>query len=127
MAPVQWMQRALPEATLMVQRKNRKGEIDELPDHLMLALIQNPNPHYGDIVLWWGYVLSMALDGNDYGMIVRNGLGRPAELWYIPPWLIEPKMPGDGSDFILSSVRSPGGGGGAAPKIVVKGRGVACV
>src|SRR3546814_7845249 len=62
MAPVQWMQRALPEATLMVQRKNRKGEIDELPDQLMLALIQNPNPHYGDIVLWWGYFLSMALD-----------------------------------------------------------------
>src|SRR3546814_6513728 len=81
MAPVQWMQRALPEATLMVQRKNRKGEIDELPDHLMLALIQNPNPHYGDIVLWWGYVLSMALDGNAYWMIVRNGLGRPAALW----------------------------------------------
>src|SRR3546814_5860568 len=74
MAPVQWMQRALPEATLMVQRKNRKGEIDELPDHLMLALIQNPNPHYGDIVLWWGYVLSMALDGHAYWMIVRNGL-----------------------------------------------------
>src|SRR3546814_8271084 len=48
MAPVQWMQRLLPEATLMVQRKNRKGETHELPEHLMLSLIQNPNPHYGD-------------------------------------------------------------------------------
>src|SRR3546814_19033710 len=64
MAPVQWMQRALPEATLMVQRKNRKGEIDDLPAHLMLALIQTPHPPYGAHVLWLGYVLSMALDGN---------------------------------------------------------------
>src|SRR3546814_17940226 len=93
MAPVQWMQRALPEATLMVQRTNRKGEIDELPDHLMLALIQNPHPHYGDIVLWWGSVLRMALDGNASWTTLRKGLGRPAELSSIPPLLTEPNWP----------------------------------
>src|SRR3546814_12263051 len=97
----------------MVQRKNRKGEIDELPDHLMLALIQNPNPNYGDIVLWRGSVLSMALDGNAYWMIVRNGLGRPAELWYIPHWLLETKWPANGPVLISPYVSYPGGG--AAP------------
>src|SRR3546814_14292914 len=52
----------------------------------------------------------MALDGNAYWMIVRNGLGRPAELWYIPHWLIEPKWPANGSVFISHYVYSPGGG-----------------
>ncbi|PAL20210.1 phage portal protein [Sphingopyxis sp. GW247-27LB] len=110
MAPVQWVQRALPEATLMVRQRNRKGAVDDLPDHLMLALIQSPNPYYGDIVLWWGYVLSMILDGNAYWLIVRNGLGRPAELWYIPHWMLEPKWPADGSVFISHYLYSPGGG-----------------
>jgi HK97 family phage portal protein len=110
MAPVQWVQRALPEAVLKVSRKKKDGTVDEVADHLMLALIQKPNPYYGDIVLWWGYVLSMLLDGNAYWMIVRNRLGRPAELWYIPHWMMEPKWPADGSVFISHYLYSPGGG-----------------
>lgn len=110
MAPVQWAQRALPEAELKVSRKKRDGTVDEVADHSMLALIQKPNPYYGDIVLWWGYVLSMLLDGNAYWMIVRNRLGRPAELWYIPHWMMEPKWPADGSVFISHYLYSPGGG-----------------
>lgn len=110
MAPVQWMQRALPEAELKVQRKNGKGKVEELPDHLMLALIQKPNDHYGDIVLWWGLVLSILLDGNAYWMIVRNGFGKPVELWYIPHWMLEPKWPADGREFISHYAYNPGGG-----------------
>lgn len=122
MAPVQWMQRALPEAELKVQRKNRKGKVEELADHAMLALIQRPNEHYGDIVLWWGLVLSILLDGNAYWMIVRDGVGRPAELWYIPHWMLEPKWPADGSAFISHYVYSPGGGAASmdvAPEDVI--------
>jgi len=112
MAPVQWVQRALPEGELKVQRKNKGGDIDDLPDHLMLALIQNPNPYYGDIVLWWGYVLSMILDGNAYWMIVRNSMGRPVQLWYVPHWMLEPKWPTDGNEFISHYLYTPGGGAG---------------
>lgn len=110
MAPVQWMQRALPEADLKVRKKNKAGAWEDLPSHLMLDLIQNPNPYYGDIVLWWGYVLSMIIDGNAYWMIVRNGVGRPAELWYVPHWMLEPKWPADGSAFISHYLYTPGGG-----------------
>ncbi|ALJ14257.1 phage portal protein [Sphingopyxis macrogoltabida] len=122
MAPVQWVQRALPEAVLKVSRKNSKGEIEEISDHGMLALIQNPNPFYADIVLWWGVVLSLLLDGNAYWMIVRNGVGRPAQLWYIPHWMLEPKWPEDGSEFISHYRYSPGGGAAAtdvAPEDVI--------
>lgn len=121
MAPVQWVQRALPEGQLKVQRKKR-GDVDDLPDHPMLALIQAPNPYYGDIVLWWGFVLSMLIDGNAYWMIVRNSFGRPAELWYIPHWMLEPKWPADGSEFISHYLYMPGGGAGQreiAPEDVI--------
>lgn len=110
MAPVHWVQRALPEGELKVQHKKKGGDVDDVPDHAMLALIQKPNPYYGDIVLWWGFVLSMIIDGNAYWMIVRNGLGRPAELWYIPHWMLEPKWPADGSVFISHYLYTPGGG-----------------
>ncbi|MBD3746714.1 MAG: phage portal protein [Sphingopyxis terrae] len=121
MAPVQWAQRALPEGQLKVQRR-KKGDVDDLPDHPMLALIQTPNPYYGDIVLWWGFVLSMLIDGNAYWMIVRNSFGRPAELWYIPHWMLEPKWPADGSEFISHYRYTPGGGAGQmdiAPEDVI--------
>lgn len=110
MAPVQWVQRALPEGEFKVRKRNKDGAWENLPGHLMLGLIQNPNPFYSDIVLWWGAVLSLLLDGNAYWMIVRNSLGRPAQLWYIPHWMLEPKWPDDGSVFISHYRYSPGGG-----------------
>ncbi|WP_432769797.1 MAG: phage portal protein [Sphingopyxis sp.] len=109
MAPVQWVQRALPEAELKVRKKNRVGDIEEVGDHPMLALIQKPNDFYADIVLWWGVVLSLLLDGNAYWMIVRNGVGKPVELWYIPHWMLEPKWPEGGQEFISHYLYAPGG------------------
>ena len=122
MAPVQWVQRAFPEAVLKVGKKNKDGDLQEIDNHPMLALIQNPNPFYGDIVLWWGVVLSLLLDGNAYWMIVRNGVGKPVQLWYIPHWMLEPKWPEDGSAFISHYRYSPGGGVAAhdvAPEDVI--------
>ncbi len=110
MAPVQWMQRSLPEAKLCVKRTNKKGESEELRDHPMLALIQKPNPYYADIVLFWGVVLSLLLDGNAYLLIVRNGYGKPAELWYVPHWMIEPRWEAGGDSFIDHYRYAPGGG-----------------
>lgn len=110
MAPVQWVQRALPEATLVVKSKKRNGDVDMVDDHPMLTLIQKPNPFYADIVLWWGTVLSMLTDGNAYWFIVRNGYNQPAELWYIPHWMVEPKWEQNGTDYIGHYQYSPGSG-----------------
>ncbi|SCW61686.1 phage portal protein, HK97 family [Sphingobium faniae] len=109
-APVLWIGRALPEANLAVTRHARNGEVEEVHDHPMLALIQNPNPFYGDIALWMATLVSFLISGNAYWIIVRNGAGRPAELWYTPHWMIEPKWPQDGGTFISHYRYSPGGG-----------------
>ncbi len=111
-APVQWLQRSLPEARLSVRRRQRNGKVTPLADHEMLALIQKPNPYYGDIALWFGTVLSYCIDGNAYWAKVRNRAGRPIELWYIPHWLIEPRPPegGNRGEFLDHYRYTPGGG-----------------
>lgn len=109
-APIAWIQRALPEARLMVCQKSAGGEEKHLDDHPMLALIKSPNEFYGDTALWMGTLLSFLIAGNAYWVIVRNSYGRPVELWYIPHWMMEPKWPDDGSVFISHYRYAPGGG-----------------
>lgn len=110
MAPVQWVQRAFPEARLRVVRSKADGSVEELVGHNMTALIKRPNPAYGDVHLWWATLLSYLIDGNAYWLKVRNGLGKPTELWWVPHWAIEPKWPDDGSAFISHYQYRPGGG-----------------
>lgn len=122
MAPVQWIQRALPEARLAIGKRSNEGQVELGFVHPMLSLIQAPNPFYADIVLWWGVLLSLLIDGNAYLLIVRNGASRPSELWYVPHWMMEPQWTQGGSDFISHYRYSPGGGvepGRIAPEDVI--------
>ncbi|MEO0589103.1 MAG: phage portal protein [Pseudomonadota bacterium] len=112
LAPVFWMQRALPEATLALRETMPDGSIEDLDEHEMLALIQKPNTFYGDIALWGATVLSFILDGNAYWIKVRNAMGKPVELWWVPWWMIEPKAGLDGSAFISHYEYTPGTGQG---------------
>lgn len=109
-APIQWVQRSLPEARLTVRRIARNGAIEEVADHPMLALIQRPNDYYGDLSLWSGTVFSYLADGNAYWVKLRNGVGRPGELWWVPHWTMEPKGSADGSVFVERYEYRPGGG-----------------
>lgn len=109
-APIHWVQRSLPEARLTVRRIARDGRIDEIADHPMLALIQRPNPYYGDLALWSGTIFSYLSDGNAYWIKLRNGVGRPGELWYAPHWTMEPKGSVDGTVFVERYEYRPGGG-----------------
>lgn len=109
-APIQWVQRSLPEARLTVRRTARDGTKNEVADHQMLALIQRPNAYYGDLALWSGTVFSYLADGNGYWIKLRNGVGRPGELWWVPHWTMEPKGSEDGSVFIERYEYRPGGG-----------------
>lgn len=109
-APIQFVQRSLPEARLTVHRRNRDGATDEVADHAMLALIQRPNAYYGDLALWAGTVFSYLFDGNAYWIKLRNGVGRPGELWWVPHWTMTPKGSEDGSVFVERYEYRPGGG-----------------
>jgi HK97 family phage portal protein len=99
-APVMWIARALPEAVLEVTKPDNDGNHQPVADHPMLALIQRPNAFYGDIALWMATIFAFAITGNAYWLIVRNSYGVPVELWFVPPWMMEPKWPEDGSVFI---------------------------
>lgn len=121
-APVQWVQRSLPEAWLEVRRYKADGSPDALPTHPALELIQRPNPYYGDLALWAGTVFSYLTAGNAYWIKLRNGMGRPGELWYAPHWTMAPKGSEDGSVFIDRYEYKPGGGAGTivyAPEDIV--------
>lgn len=108
-APIRWVQRALPEARLVINR--RKGAVvEEVPDHPLIKLIKRPNPFYGDRVLWAATVLSWFIDGNAYWIKVRNRAGKVVELWWVPWWTMEPKAPQDGSEFLSHYEYRPGNG-----------------
>ena len=111
-APIMWIQRAMPEATLVVRRRKVDGSYDEVPAHKMLELIARPNEYYGDIALWSATLLSYLIDGNAYWIKARNGVGRPAELWYVPHWTMEPKASLDGAEFLSHYRYTPGSGMG---------------
>jgi HK97 family phage portal protein len=118
MAPIMWLQRALPEATLAMRDRQKGGKLERVEEHPLLELIRNPNPFYGDIALWAATILSYATDGNAYWVKVRNTAGEPVELWYVPHWLIEPKAGLDGTEFLSHYEYTPGTGYGRFPLAV---------
>lgn len=110
-APVQWLQRALPEARLTVRKRLKDGSAEEQVGHELIALLQRPNPFYGWAALLAGTVLSYSIAGNAYWIKIRNGNGKVAELWYVPHWSIAAQSPSDGGGFISHYLYKPGGGG----------------
>ncbi|MFK0277432.1 phage portal protein [Ensifer sp. NPDC090286] len=108
--PIQWIQRALPEARLTVMRYGRGGKVEEIADHGAMSLISRPNPFYGDLALWSGTILSYCTAGNAYWLKARNGIGRPGELWYVPHWTMKPYGAEDGSTLLSHYMYSPGAG-----------------
>lgn len=108
-APVQWIQRAFPEARFRVMR-GRGDESQEILDHALADLIARPNPFYGSQHLWAATIFSWCVAGNAYWFKIRNGAGRVSELWWVAPWLVAPKWPADGSAFITHYEYKPGGG-----------------
>jgi HK97 family phage portal protein len=108
-APLQWVQRAFPEARLTVVRRSADAS-DEVEGHPLPALVAAPNPFYGGGHLWSATLFSYLVAGNAYWLKVRNGAGAVVELWWAPHWTIAPKWPQDGSEFISHYEYTPGAG-----------------
>jgi HK97 family phage portal protein len=106
MAPVAWIMRTFVEAIARVQRRVAPDETGQLPtwqpaiDHAAELLLAEPNEFYDGDMLWQGTLVSFVLAGNAYWQKVRDDLGEPRELWYLPHWMVTPKYPGDGSRYI---------------------------
>ena len=98
MAPVKFIQRVFPEAPLRVRRRSQTDKI--LEDHAMVRLIEKPNRFYSGNALWRATIAAYIADGNAFWLKIRNSFFSPVELWWVPPWLMTPKWPEDGSEFI---------------------------
>lgn len=100
MACVRWVQRALPEAPLIVKQRGADGDLQDMPDHPLQDKLEHPNPYYSGLHLIGALVADLMLTGNAYIIKARNGASRVVELWWVPSTMIEPRWPEDGSAFI---------------------------
>lgn len=107
MAPLQWIQRTFPEAPLVVDRRV-ESTWEVVDDHELSALIERPNQFWSGELLWQATVLSLMLTGNGYWIKVTDQQLRVLELWWVPPGLMEPRWPQDGSAFISHYDYTPG-------------------
>lgn len=97
MAPLLWIGRNFPEAPPMLWE--RQGNEEEArPDHPLPRLLERPNGFYEGPVFWSATVLDYFVSGNAYWLKLRDVGGRPAELWWVPSFLMTPK--GDERTFI---------------------------
>lgn len=110
MAPIQFVQRSMPESPAVVERRARGGDFELRADHPLALVLDQPNPAYTGADLWAATVFSYLTAGNAYWQVVRNRRGRPVELWWMPHWLVEPQWPQDGSAFISGYEYRPRGG-----------------
>lgn len=109
-ATVLWLARAFPEAPLRVQRRVRGGGLEPLPSHPLAALVAQPNPFYAGPLLWHGTIADWVLGGNAYWLKVRNGPGRPGELWWLPAQTVRVQPDETGDRFVAYYEYTPTGG-----------------
>lgn len=100
MTAVNWVARALPEATLTVVETDTEGKDRIIPNHPALALLNRPNPYFSKSSLWKAFAMSWICDGNPYFLKARSRTGQVLELWYAPSFLVEPRWPLDGREFL---------------------------
>ena len=109
-APIKWLQRALTEPILRVRRPTGPdGQLDPVQSHPLLDLLANPNPWYDWTKLLQATIADRETDGNAYWFKVRNGIGTPIELYWLPSRLVTPKRADGSTDFITHYEYSPKG------------------
>jgi HK97 family phage portal protein len=100
MAAVNWLGRVLPEAPLNVVEIDEDGMEAVIPNHPAAKLWRRPNEYYAGTTLCKAYAYSWIVSGNPYLLKVRNGGTRVTELWYVPPHMMRPLWPQNGTEFI---------------------------
>ena len=95
-AVVGWLQRAFTEAPPLLQQftDNQWEDVVYTSDmNRICRVLERPTPWYDGITLWQSTVADMTLSGNAYWYIVRNAIGAPIQLWWMPSPLIVPRGP----------------------------------
>lgn len=115
---VNWIMRNFPEAPL-AEYVRKSGNVLERQDDDksdLVKLVARPTfdpelgrSYYDGTLLWMATLASFTIDGNAYWLKIRNRLGEPVQLWYVPHWMIEPKWPSDGSRYLTHYEYRPSG------------------
>jgi HK97 family phage portal protein len=66
---------------LKMQRKNRKGEWEDVDSHPALDLLKKVNPQTTSSELFYSVPSWIEAEGNAFWIVVYNGKGEPTELW----------------------------------------------
>ncbi|MGH7393733.1 MAG: phage portal protein, partial [Candidatus Rokuibacteriota bacterium] len=111
MGVVQWGMRTFPEAPLVV-RQQQGTTLEIRPGHPLARLVARPNDAYPGEQLWMVSYWSWCVFGNVYWRVVHTTGDRPVQLWWVPPWQMEPQWPSDGSRFLSHYRYTPGTGPG---------------
>ena len=87
-----------------VYRKNDKDGRDHLADHQVQKVVNNPNTYQTDFNFFMSMQSTKMLYGNAYAIIIREG-GRPAEMMYIHPTLVEPVRTTEGIVYRVAGMK----------------------
>ena len=108
LSPIGWIQRNSVEAQAALRRTSDGEAVKE--KHPLLSLLAQPNEFYSGAQLLVATIFSLLTAGNAYWIKQGGFAGLPKALWYTPHWLIEPKWPESGDEFISHYEYRPGGG-----------------
>lgn len=106
-AAVMWVARNFPEAPVKVEERQRDRSLEQLFDHPLLDLLDNPNPYYSGILMWMATLTDWNVHGNAYWLKVRSAAGQVVQLYYVPQNLIKPVA--DVREYIAGYEYDPGG------------------
>lgn len=87
---LKWVGDNYPKALMHVSRVQRDGKYKPLPSHKVVDLMRRPNPFYTGRVLAKAIALSLVTDGNAFVVKIRNSIGQPVQLWWVPHWWMQP-------------------------------------
>jgi HK97 family phage portal protein len=71
-------------------RNGGDDEQEEVDDHPLIALLNNPNPYMSYADLWKATVLQYST-GNAYWLKIRSAARVPVQIYPVPNWMIEPR------------------------------------
>lgn len=102
-ACINWMARNYPQAQPGVwdHTNEQNAEPKRIWNHPLALLMRQPNQSYSGRLLIMASLISWVVNGNVYWLKGFNDAGRLVELWYIPHFLIEPRVPYDGAEYLV--------------------------
>jgi HK97 family phage portal protein len=100
MAGYTWVATNAAGARPYVCKIDSDNKEDEIRDHPLIELLDEPNPYYGFDELISGISFSWLTASTAYLIVNRNMGGGVAELYYEPHWSIRPYWDGAGTEWI---------------------------